>query len=115
MRHRLGRWADRRRGLDARLWMNDRPRFIQRLRVNVPARFDERRRNQMPPRQDVHLGTYAAVFPRAGEIGSANGVAQELDQLQVQRRDDQGNVGLQSHASSKANGVASAPASARRA
>lgn len=116
MGDRLGRRADGRRRLDdARLRVNDRARLVERLRMNVPAVLDQRLGDEVAAREDLgRRGEVAAAAARAGpgEIRRADRVAQELDQFQVQRGDDQGDVGLESHAPFKANGVYAPRASA---
>ena len=54
---------------------------------------------------ELGLANQAPQLLRGALVGGAHRAAHELDQLQVQGGDEQGNVGVESHARDKANPV----------
>jgi len=72
--------------------MDDGARLVERLRVDVGSRLDEGLRMDVGALLDPCFGDEVAVLAGAGEVGGADGVAEQLDQFQVQGRDEEFDV-----------------------
>jgi hypothetical protein len=103
---RAGRAAnDRRRLDDARRRVDHRSWFVTRLGVDYPPRLVPRLGVNDLAGLELWLANQAPELLRRPLVRGSHRPAYQLDQLQVQGRDEQGNVGVDSHAEVKANPV----------
>ena len=88
--------------LDVHCGMHYRTRFEARRGMDDGARLKARLGLDHPPGQEAVLNDEGqrTLWPElpAGDISRADGVAQQVDQLQVQCRNDEAGGGFQAHA-----------------
>src|SRR4051794_10593095 len=109
----LGVLAVRRGGseirLEANCGMDHRARLEARRGMNDGTRLKARLGMDHPPSEEAVFGDdrqrAAAAELAAGDVGGADRVAQQLDQLQIQCGDDEAGGGFETHARQKQSRV----------